>query len=43
MTKWQLDNQRRYNDYQREIFYLNQNLDEVSIFAYLYRVTIQRL
>ena len=32
MTKWQLDNQRRYNDYQREILYLNQNLDAVSIF-----------
>ena len=34
MTKWQLDNLRRYNDYQREIFYLNQNLDEVSIFPF---------
>ena len=30
LTKWQLDNQRRFNDYQRQIFYLNQNLDEVS-------------
>ena len=30
LTNWQLDNQRRFNDYQREIFYLNQNLDEVS-------------